>query len=128
MRVWGPVLAGAAALLLVSCNLVKETPAHHAVHKGEQAVLSPRLEGPVWLGVDRGSSEDVTRAYESGDRGALGALERSHRAFSVDKGSRVEVLEESFNDRKIRILSAAHNGETGWVPFEWLQPLPKSDQ
>ncbi len=128
MRLSGLILTGAALLAAVSCNLVQETAAHHAVHKGEQAILSPRQEGAVWISVDRAVAEDVNRAVERKDNAALAGFERAGKAFPVEKGTRVDVIGEGFNDRQVRVISAVHAGDAGWVPFEWLQPLPPSQQ
>lgn len=122
------ILLTALGLLLGGCNLVRDTPAHHAVHKGEIAALSPKHEGPVWIGVDKNASEDINDAFESGDRAALAGLEKSGRAFQVERGARVEVIGERYNDRAIKIISANQAGKTGWVPFEWLQPVTKAQQ
>jgi hypothetical protein len=118
----------AVCLTLSACNLVRDTPAHHAVHKGEIATLSPKHAGPVWVGVDRTASEDVNEALESGDRAALAGLETKSLAFQVERGTQVEVIGERYNDRQIKIISAAQAGKTGWVPFEWLQPVTKAQQ
>lgn len=117
-----------AVVLLIGCSRVRDTPAHHAVHKGEIATLLPKHDGPVWIAIDKTASEDINDAVESGDRAVLAGLETAGKAFQVDRGARVEVIGERYNDREVRVISANQTGKTGWVPFEWLQPVPPAQQ
>ena len=118
----------AALLLAPACHLVQETPLHHAVHAGEIATLSPRHAGPAWLAADGDVSAQVNRAVETNDAQTLDRLRAENKAWPIDRGAQVRVISEHFNDRKVTIVSARDAGKTGWVPYEWLEPVPPSQR
>jgi hypothetical protein len=109
-------------LLLVSCQMAHETPAQHAVHKGESATLSPHLDGPVWIAADREAAHALNKAYESKDEAGLKKLAEAGKALQVERGASVKVIGETFNEREVKLIDTALAGKTGWVPYEWLQP------
>jgi hypothetical protein len=118
----------AALLLAPACHLVQETPSHHAVHAGEIATLLPHHSGPVWLAADGDTAAQVNRAVETNDAQALERLRAQDKAWPVDRGAQVRVISEHFNDRKVTVVSARDAGKTGWVPYEWLEPVPPSQR
>ncbi|HBY60239.1 MAG TPA: hypothetical protein DEH78_10475 [Solibacterales bacterium] len=109
-------------LAFSACNLVRETPARHAVHKGEKASLFRPKAGPVWVAGDRETAETVSVALVGGDTARLFGLEKTGKAFPADPGTTVTVVAESFNERHVRVTSGRHAGKEGWVPYEWLRP------
>ncbi|MDX2154406.1 MAG: hypothetical protein SFV54_26935 [Bryobacteraceae bacterium] len=109
-------------LALSACNLVRETPVSHVVHKGEQASLFRPKAGPVWVAADRDTAHVVNASLIGGDTARLGALEKTGKAFPAEPGTVVRVLEESFNERQVRLTSGRYAGKEGWVPYEWLRP------
>ena len=114
-----------STLFSLACNLVKETPTHHAVHAGEIATLAvPGQNSSVWMAADSDASSLVTRALGTKDSQALERLRAAGKAWEVEHGAQVRVVAERFNDRKVTIVSAQDAGRTGWVPYEWLEPVP----
>jgi hypothetical protein len=121
------VLAGVFAIAFLAgriWNLKPETKSAHVVHRGEEATVWVKDGGKVWVTAERDRAYDVQVAITQKNYAALAQLESANAAFSVDSGTRVKVLSESSEKRRIEILDGPQAGKTGWVVFEYLQ-LPK---
>jgi hypothetical protein len=73
------------------------------------------------MAIDKRDAHTLARAVETRDMPSVGQLVTVGKAMELDAGSLVNVVGESFNERKIEILEGAQRGRSGWVPFEWLK-------
>jgi hypothetical protein len=108
------------------CHPPLETNEKHYVHSGETATLEVKDARTVYVVFDKKDCYDCEVATVTNNHERLDRLVREGKAFTTAPGTRVEVLTESFNQRKIRILDGEAQGRVGWVPFEWLKPAPAS--
>lgn len=109
-------------LVLSACQMRKETPADHAVHKGESAVLMLANQEHAYLAVAHFDTHALAQAVEGKDRVKVQALLDAGKALAIDNRTRVNVIGESYNEREIQVLDGPMQGRKGWVPFEWLRP------
>lgn len=121
MRVTLTVLPAAAALLFCGCRPFQETEANHILHSGETGILVHPVRGKVCAAISKDDIHAIARAEESGDEPALAEFVRSGRAIEVAAKTRVRVLSESFNERKLELLEGPGKGKTVWVSMEWLK-------
>ena len=47
--------------------------------------------------------------------------------FIVGDGTTVRVSESGRSGLRVRILDGSQKGRVGWVPFDWVKPLPNSN-
>ena len=108
-------------------RLKPETRQSHVVHRGEVAVLSAAGASEIWLAADREQSYPVQAAIARRDDKFLKELGSRNAAFPVAVGTRVKVLAESSNKRRVEVLEGPQAGRSGWVVFEYLR-VPRADE
>jgi hypothetical protein len=116
------VVALALFLVFWSCAPVGETAAKHAVHRGENAVLSHANWTNVPVALGKATVHDLARMAERGDAGGVQKLSESGAVLMVASNTLVRVTGDSYNERHIVIQNGPHAGKSGWVPYEWLRP------
>jgi hypothetical protein len=109
-------------LLLHACHGQLETRTKHVVHQGELAVLSQPGRSTALLSLTKEDSHALARALASGVANAVEALIRDGKLMETKQETSVKVVAESFNERRVEILSGPLAGREGWVPQEWLKP------
>jgi hypothetical protein len=77
----------------------------------------------VPVAMEKEDCHRLAEALESKDMASVDKMMQGGKAMELPTGTRVRVIGESFNERKIRIEEGAHAGMVGWVPFEWLKLL-----
>ena len=112
----------AIVIALAACRPVVETANRHVAHRGEDAIVQKPGASEVFLGASRDQSHAIAEAVAAKDQNRLTEMVKTGQAIQVPAGTRVRVLEESFNERFVRVLEGPGQGREGWVPFEWLAP------
>jgi hypothetical protein len=87
---------------------------------GEQGILFVDDLDEILVAVDEDALNDLTDASVAQDSIGYEKVYLEGRAFFVDSGTQVQVIDVSWATREVRILSGSHNGESGWVPYEWV--------
>jgi hypothetical protein len=113
-------LVAPLVLLAPACHKPVETSANHVLHRGETGRLWSPSGGVIWLSTQKERSPDVVKAAASD--ASIRQMAASGLAFSVEVGTPVQVLSESYNERQVEILAGPLKGRTGWVPWEALKP------
>ena len=114
-------IAAMLCLLIVGCRSVRETPDKHIVHVGEAATLEHKADQWVYAAVSKDSVHALAEALESSNQTQVDQLVAAGRAVRLAAHTPVEVLQESFNERLVRIQDGPSAGARVWVPFEWLK-------
>ena len=115
------VLAAMLCLLIVGCRSVRETPDKHIVHVGEAATLEHKADEWVYAAVSKDSVHLLAEALESSNQTQVDELVAAGRVLRLAAHTPVHVLQESFNERQVRIEEGPSAGARVWVPFEWLK-------
>jgi hypothetical protein len=121
----------AAAVLLAGCGMhfSEENKYTHKVHVGDTAKLAaPPDFNRAWVALKRGDCYELQAVMARADHAAIEKLVNENRIFSTAAGARVKVLEEQYNERRVKILDGAAEGKEGWVVFEWLKPWQPGDR
>jgi hypothetical protein len=84
---------------------------------GEEAVIARGTAA----GVDDDAWDLVREAILANNQAGIGGLVRRGRAFLLDAGDRVLVLDQSLTATKVRALSGNSSGQAGWIPFEHVR-------
>lgn len=93
------------------------------IAKGSTVHLSHR-GGPVGVAADERTFDALAEALAVNDRQAYEHLFVDGRAFLVQDGVQVLVVNPQANRAQIQILAGYHSGQSGWVALEWLKPTP----
>lgn len=73
------------------------------------------------VAVDEKSEDVVTKASVANDTYGIAELVMNNQAFLVPNCTKVQVIDQSFAIRKIRILEGDQIGKSGWVPMEFVK-------
>jgi hypothetical protein len=114
--------------LLAGCEVEsKSQPSQPSIALGSEKTLS--LDGAaVFLTVDENTYDEFYKAMGINDDEGAKLLILSGKAFSVEAGTRVRVIDSGFSkyttghDRyKVRVLQGKDVGKAGWVPPNCLR-------
>jgi hypothetical protein len=111
-------------LIVLSCVILRVTGSGLALLA---AIPGPRIEGQqghiVPTGNDTLAARDVPTFDQLGKvtPGELGKLIDGGRAFLVQSGTRVLVLDVQVPRTHVRFLDGAHSGDDGWVLTTFVQ-------
>ena len=113
---------GFILLIWVIGSLLPENAETKAQRTGGEGVV--RIEGghPVVLGVTDADLDAFTKASVAGDKAGVAELYLAGRIIDTPSGTRVLVIDRSTFKRKVRLMDGPRTGQTGWVPYEWVQP------
>ena len=121
MRLTLMVLTAAAALILCGCRPFQETEATHILHSGETGVLVHPHRASVCVALNKADIHALARAEDSGDENAVTHFIETGKAVQLAGNTKVKVMSESFNERKLQVLDGPHKGKFVWVPMEWVK-------
>ena len=110
-------------LLFSACHMRRETPADHAVHKGEAALLIVSHHDHAYCAVAHPYAHALATAVDAEDAAGVQSMLDTGKALAMDNQTKVKVVGESFNEREIQVLDGPMQGKKGWVPLEWLLPV-----
>jgi hypothetical protein len=102
-------------------------PKTPTLHRGGEAILSPRARGEVFLALDPSASGEITDAQVLGDKTKLAKLITSGKAASTPSGTRVKIIELEDTRAKVRVLDGDISGTEGWAPSSLLRPVRAAD-
>jgi hypothetical protein len=115
------LLPAAAALLLCGCRHFPESEATHILHPGETGFLVHPHRAKVCVALNKADIHPLARAEDSGDESAIAGFVNEGKAIEVAVNTKVKVVSESYNERKLQILDGPHKGKVAWVAMEWLK-------
>lgn len=95
-----------------------ETPSYKSA--GENAVLN-NGQKTVFLAVTEDYFSELSRARVIGDKVGIFQMMSTGKVFPVDPFTRVMVLDTGIMTVKVRILSGAHFGKSGFVDREYVK-------
>jgi hypothetical protein len=121
MRFTLTVLPAAAALLFCGCRPFHETEANHILHSGETGILAHPVRPKVCAAISKDDIHALARAEDSGDESAVAQFVENGKAIEIPVNTKVRVVSESYNERKLELLEGPYKGRTVWVPMEWLK-------
>ena len=74
------------------------------------------------VAVDEDALSDMTELQGGNDQVGLNLLQREGRAFVLDGGTPVLILDTSFTIVMVRALEGRNAGKTGWLQYGRLRP------
>jgi hypothetical protein len=125
------MVPAALAVLLAGCGMhfSEETKYTHKVHVGDTAkMVAPPGFNRAWIAMKRADCYDLQAVMAKADHAAIEKMVNEEQIFSTEAGAKVKVLEEQYNERRVKVLDGAAEGKEGWVVFEWLKPLQPGDR
>jgi hypothetical protein len=114
------VATAVVAIAFVLISLAGSRSEHPSVDVGEQGRIASGAERVI-AGVDVAAFDQVVKSQQAHDEAGVTALILSGRAFFVEEGTRVLVIDRSTTLRKVRTLEGPAVGRAGWVPAEWVK-------
>lgn len=115
-------LLGAVVFFVVAAtNLLSVKPGGSAVAVGEEARLhTGRPSTP--LATTKDHYDEVQQALLAKDSGSLRQLIIQERAFFVDEGTRVQVVDMNWNLTmiQVKVSEGPQAGKVGWVANEYV--------
>jgi zinc-ribbon domain len=96
------------------------SPAANSPNVGEQGRIASGAK-TVIAAVDDASFDQVVKSQQAHDQTGLTVLILSGKAFFIDEGTRVLVIDRSTFRRKVRTLEGPAVGRAGWIPAEWVK-------
>lgn len=116
--VLGVLIAG--ALLAVFLAVVGEDTSPPSVNVGEEGRIASGAK-TVLAATDDATFDQIVKSQEARDQAGLTVLILSGKAFFIDEGTRVLVIDRSTLRRKVRTLEGPAVGRAGWIPAEWVR-------
>ena len=114
------VLGIGLVILVVAVVSQSGAPKSTAPGVGEEGRIASGAK-TVIAAVDDASFDAVMKGQEAHDQTGLMAVIFSGRAFFIDEGTRVLVIDRSTFRRKVRTLEGPAAGRAGWIPAEWVR-------
>jgi len=124
----GILLPLAFAVMCVACHEPVEDREHHVVHRGEMAKLTVKGGDSVYLAVERGDGYHVQEALSDKNTAKLEEMVSAGKAIKVAAGTMVKVLTDSYNERRVEVAEGPLAGKSGWVVWENLRSLDRTDR
>ena len=109
-----------AAIAFVLISLAGSRSKAPSVNVGEQGRIASGAQRVI-VGVDDAAFDQIVKSQQAHDEAGLTALVLSGRAFFIDEGTRVLVIDRSTTLRKVRTLEGPAAGRAGWIPAEWVR-------
>ena len=109
-------LIGVVVLVLVVPNPNLRRP--DALTIGEEAIVSVTS----MVGVDEDALSDMTDLQVANDQVGLNLLQREGRAFMLDGGTPVLIIDTGFTIVMVRALEGRNTGKTGWLQYGRPRP------
>jgi hypothetical protein len=100
------------------------SPAAHSsyVGVGSEGRLFIRGNGALSVGVTEEAFNEMNTAISVSDSVGYRTILLAGRAFIVQEGTRVLVIERGLFRAKVRILDGTQKDRAGWVASEWVKP------
>jgi hypothetical protein len=95
-------------------------PPTRSVHIGEEGILNSGGE-LVPVAIDQAAFDEFTKARVANDQEGMVQMIAQGYIFSVDKNTKVRVIDSQMFIRKIRILEGNFQGKAGWVASEYIK-------
>lgn len=73
------------------------------------------------LGTTKENLDKIVSASVKKDNYGILELMKQGRAFGVEAGNKVLIIDSTFTLYQVRILSGAMTGRSGWIPKEFIQ-------
>ena len=104
-------------------NIIYQEPEQND-SSGREVYVGGGGEGKLYVDEETDKIPVATsgsHVYELIDKPILtGDLHVQGKIYLVDFDSKVLVLDNKIDYRKIRVLEGEHNGRVGWVPYNWV--------
>lgn len=88
---------------------------------GENGILDTGSED-VLLGITKEDNDQIVHSYVINDLDAVTQMVLDGKAFFVPAKTKILVIDSDFPVKQVRILEGDFNGESGWVPYEFIKP------
>ena len=75
----------------------------------------------VEIGVDQNAVGELMAAISNNNKAALDSLVESGRVLRINNSTRVEVIENTAGQARVRILEGNYIMREGWVPERWIR-------
>lgn len=105
-------------------KLKPPTAQSHVIRGGETAILTADGTDQIWVAVTKDDSYTLQKAMVAKDETALSGFAAREAAFPVASGTRVRVMGQITEHRRVEVLDGPAAGRAGWVESEYLQ-VPK---
>jgi len=99
-------------VLLLSCGQAQER-----ISIGDNGIVDSGGNIAI-ICLDQSTHDDYVNALISDDKIGIVALAIAGKAFPVDSGTRVKVIDLESGKRKVRIMEGKYSGRAGWVSKE----------
>jgi len=78
----------------------------------------------IVVGIDKATEDEIVSSSIAGDTTGVALLVLDGKAFFVENGTKVKVIDKTMASVRIRILDGEEAGNSGWVPFEFVSTNP----
>jgi len=102
-------------VLLLSCGQTQER-----ISIGDNGIVDSGGNIAI-ICLDQATHNDYINAIMANDKIGIVALALAGKAFPVDSGTRVKVIDLELGKRKVRIMEGKYSGRAGWVSKEILR-------
>jgi len=75
----------------------------------------------VEIGVDQNAVGELIAAISNNNKAALDSLVESGRVLRINNSTRVQVIENTAGQARVRILEGNYIMREGWVPERWIR-------
>lgn len=118
-----PTRAPTATIWVVSTSRTTSTPTPVPGSVGSEVRIVPNSGAErMPLAVDPQAMDDLSKAAVAKDTVGWNEVIRAGRAFWVDRGARVLVLEQGWETTRVRLLDGPQAGRAGWLISDNLRP------
>lgn len=98
------------------------TSTSSSVSIGQEGFLDSGTE-LVPVAIDQIAFDEWTKARVAKDEQGMLQLILQGRIVSVEKNTKIKIIDQGMFIRKVRILDGKHQGVAGWVAYEYIKPL-----
>jgi 6-pyruvoyl-tetrahydropterin synthase related domain len=88
---------------------------------GSNSLLYLPGKESVEMGVDQNALSELIAAISDKNQAALDSLVESGRVLRINNSTRVQVIENSAGQARVRILEGNYIMREGWVPERWIR-------
>ena len=77
----------------------------------------------IAVAISEEAFDEFIKARVARDGYGIDNLLLTGRLFTVDNGTRVQVIRKAFPKERVRILEGEMTAMAGWVPYEWVKAV-----